>query len=118
LIGIVDDDDIGVSELSDGAGLALEADVGVGPRHVLLANDLESDNAAEALMPRLEDCPHAALADALLDDVWAEDEIIGASLKDLVDLVGRQPAALHQLAGQPLRVGELSDEAGQTVPVR
>jgi hypothetical protein len=54
----------------------------------------------------LEHLPHAALAEPFEDDVLPQDEVVAAAEEDLVDLVGGEPAALQQFAGQGARLGE------------
>ena len=44
------------------------------------------------------------------EEVGTQEEFVAAPEEQLIDLVGSQPVALHQLAGQGLRVGEASEQ--------
>ena len=72
LISIVCLDNVRMIELGRRMNLAVKALDRVGAGQSFLANDLESDDPAHPVMPRLEDGPHAALAEALQNDVIAE----------------------------------------------
>ena len=56
----------------------------------------------------LEDLPHAAFAEPLQECIRAEDKLMCLTLKNVVGLVGGDPAALEQLARQRLGLGETS----------
>ena len=106
LVGVDGPDDVGVVELRGGADLALEAADGVGVLQALLADDLDGDDAAELPVAGLEDGAHAALAEALQQDVGAEQQARALALEELVGLVRRQPPPTDQLAGQGARLGK------------
>ena len=56
---------------------------------VVLADDLECVDAIEPAVPGLEDRAHAALAQALQQDVGAQQQVGASTEEDLVDLVRR-----------------------------
>src|SRR5271165_985304 len=58
------------------------------------------------LVTGLEDLAGSSLAQTLQDDVGPQDQAAAAVLEELVDLIGRQPATLQELAGQGARLGE------------
>ena len=57
-------------------------------------------------MTRLEDLAHAAFAQALKDDVTAENQVAEFPLRELIDLIGRHPAAANELARERFRFGK------------
>ncbi len=63
LVGVVGHDDVGMRELGDRLDLAAEALDRVLVWQMLLADDLEGDDAVQAAMAGLEDLAHAAFAD-------------------------------------------------------
>jgi hypothetical protein len=69
-------------------------------------------------MPRLENLPHAALAEPFQQDVLSEQQAQAAILEELVDLIRRQPAALQEIFCQQLRVGKATLQARDFLQVR
>ena len=74
---VVDGDDVGVVEGSDGAGFALEAGAEIGggsgrTRRRGLAENFDRDVAIEAGVAGAVDLAHAADSERRLDLVWAE----------------------------------------------
>ena len=59
---LVDGDDMRVAHRRRSAGLAEEALAGIGARGQLRGQHLDSDDPLQVLVERLEDCPHAPLA--------------------------------------------------------
>ena len=100
LVGVVGADDVGMVELGGGADLAVEAAHGVGVVQPVLADELEGDDAAQLPVAGLEDLRPCRPRRAFQQDVGAEQQVAAAALEELVDLIGRQPAAADQLAGQ------------------
>ena len=98
--------------------LALEAAHGVGVVEPLLADELEGDDAAELPVAGLEDLAHAALAEPLQQDIGAEKKFLAAALEELVGLVGGQPVAADQLAGQGFGIGKARLQRRQFVQLR
>ena len=70
----------GWSSWAAAADLALEAAHRVGVVEPLLADELEGDDRAELPVAGLEDLAHAALAEALQEDVRAEHQIAAPAL--------------------------------------
>jgi hypothetical protein len=59
-------------------------------------------------MAGLEHLTHAALAEWLQQDVGTQEEFPGPAARHLVDLVGREPTALQQGAGQGVQVDRVA----------
>ena len=78
------------------AHLALEAAHRVGIGQFLLADELDGDDLAQFPVARLEDGPHAALADAFEQDVGTQQQFLTAALQQLIGLVGREPTAVDE----------------------
>ena len=60
-----------------------------------------------AAVPGLEDLAHAAFAEPFQQDVTAQHQLGPLAQDQLIDLEGRQPAALDQVLGQCLGIAEL-----------
>ena len=67
-------------ELGGGADFPLEAAHGVGVVDALLADELEGHDRTELPVAGLEDLAHAALADALQENVRAEQQVTPTAL--------------------------------------
>ena len=63
LVGVVGLDNVRMIELGGGMDFALKPLDRLRTGQPFLANDLEGDDAAHLVVPGLEDCPHAALAE-------------------------------------------------------
>src|SRR5262249_56105192 len=78
-----------------------------GSGELLVADELQGDDATHMTVAGLEDGAHAALAEAVDENVGADEEFLRSPGNDLVDLVSGQPAALKDLPRQGARVGLL-----------
>src|SRR5947209_1305566 len=67
-------------------------------------------------MAGLKDLAHAALPEPFLNDVAAEHQVAYATLEQVIDLVNRQPAAAHEVAGQCFRFGKTTLHAARQFP--
>ena len=117
LVGVVGQDDVGVVT----AGPPPGPRGGSGGRRRRSASrslrmTLRATTRSRFRWRALKTCAHAALAQPLQQDVGTQDQFLAAALEELVDLVGGQPAAVDELAGQGPRFGRLPRElAGQFV---
>src|SRR5262249_7867668 len=102
--------DVRMVKLADNLNLAIEPadDLGFGKQ--LLANHLEGDHSVQLLVPSLEDLAGRPFAKTLQDDVRTQDELADLAEKEMIDLVGSQPAAIYQFFGQEARVGKSSGQ--------
>jgi hypothetical protein len=51
--------------------------------------------------------PHAAFAQPVQNTVGTQEKIVATPLEKLIRLIGGEPAALDQIAGQDTGIGEL-----------
>ena len=119
-VHVVGADDVRMIEGGDGLGLAVEAGQGGGVVGLVGRQHLERD-----LPPQLEvlaqvDRPHAAGADAVEDEVLADDEPRPPAAHQVVGLERREEAVADQQGGQvarPVRQGggpaQVGDVRGQ-----
>ena len=97
---VVDGDDVGVFETSDGDGLALEPMNGGIVGRGLSADDFDGDTSVEGELRGAVDGAHSTLADELVDAVFAVDDeaqerigrsewsaVLGADQKMVVEVV-------------------------------
>jgi hypothetical protein len=61
----------------------------------------------------LEHLAHAALAEPFEQKVLSQDELVGVSAEDLVDLMGREPAARQKFPGEGAGIGEATAQSRQ-----
>jgi hypothetical protein len=113
LIGVVSHDNIGMGQLGNGLYLALEAFDRFRVVEVVFADQLESDQAVEFVMARLENQAHTAFAQPFEQDVGAQQQLLSLALQQLIDLIGRQPASLQELGGEGARLSKAMLEVGR-----
>ena len=105
-VGIVGGHHVGVGQLGDRLDFAVEAVDGIVMAEPVGADDFQGDNALHQAMAGLEDLAHAPFAEPLQQEILTQDQGPAVAAQQLVGLVRRQPAALHQLSRQRLRVRE------------
>src|SRR5262249_28147898 len=93
-----------VIQLCRRPNLAVEALDDVGPQETIFLDDLQRNKALELPVAGLEDGAHAALAELVEQDVGAQQQPVTTAEKQFVNLIRRQPAALHQFRRDRLRL--------------
>jgi hypothetical protein len=98
--GVVGVDDVRVGELADRLDLLVELPDRFRFREELFPDDSEGDGAVHQAVARLEDLAEHVVAEPFEDDVGRQDELIAGTLEEHVDLVGGEPLAFEQRAGE------------------
>ena len=106
LASVVDADHVGMIEMRDDFGLALEAVQGVAGAHALGADHLHGRQPFQAALACLVHPAHAPFAKQIEDDIVIEDQFAPLPRSDLLNLEAREPIAADQFLGQGLRFGE------------
>jgi hypothetical protein len=87
---------------SAAARTSLETPRCVGVGQPLGADELQGHHPAQLPVAGLEHLAHAAFAEALQEDVGAQQQFAALALEELIGLKGGQPAPPDQLTGQRL----------------
>src|SRR5262245_13251323 len=106
-------DYIGVVEAANNFDLAVEAAEHLGIGKKFLANDLQSNDAIHLPVSCLEHLAGPAFTETFQQEIRSQHEVGASPLEKLIRLIGGQPTALKQVAGQAARVGETSLQIGQ-----
>ncbi len=109
-------DHVGTGELADQPDLAIEAADHFRLRQQFLADDLQGDDAVQFAVTSLEHGPHTALPEPFEQDVGTQQELLALFLRELIDLVRRQPAAFQEFLRQVSGAGKTSKQVlGQLI---
>ena len=106
LVGVIGADNVRMAQLGGRPNLALKTLDHLGVVEAFLADDLEGDVAVEHLLAGLEDLPHAPFAEPFREHERPQDQPAALALENLIDLEGREPAALEQLLRHLARLAQ------------
>ena len=106
LIGVDGVDDVGMVQRGGGPDLAVKAPHRSRVGQAIGLDHLERDDLAQLPVAGLEDLAHAPFPQPFQQHVVTKQEFLAPLLQELIDLIGGEPTAAEQLAGQRLRVGK------------